>query len=264
MNSTLLQGRTALITGASSGLGADFARQLAARGCHLILVARREDRLRGLEQEITLQHPVEIGIIPMDLSARGAPQALYDQVTASGKTVDVLINNAGFGLHGHFLEIPWEREEEMLMLDIVTVVHMTKLFAKGMVERNFGYILQIASIGAYQSTPTYASYTAAKAFVLHYGEAINHELRRSNVRCTVLSPGITATEFLEVAGQRPSLYQRLVMMDSPTVVRIGIESLLSGRPSIVAGRLNAFTVWLNRFVPRRWATAIAERMMSIS
>jgi short-subunit dehydrogenase len=149
------------------------------------------------------------------------------------------------------------------MLDIVTVAHLTKLFAKPMAERNFGYLLLIASIAAYQPTPTYASYAAAKSFVLHFGEAINYELRRTNVRCTVLSPGITATEFLQVAGQSASLYQRMVMMDSPTVARIGIDTLLTGRPSLVPGWLNALTIWLNRLLPRRWSTAIAERLLVV-
>jgi short-subunit dehydrogenase len=263
MDRSILQGKTALVTGASSGLGADFARQLAALGCHLVLVARREDRLNALKDEITRQHPVDILVVPLDLAVRTAPQQLFDQLATAGKVVDVLINNAGFGLHGQFLEIPWSREEEMLMLDIVTVVHLTKLFAKPMTERNFGFLLLIASIGAYQATPTYASYAAAKAFVLHFGEAINYELRRTNVRCTVLSPGITATEFLQVAGQSASLYQRMVMMDSPTVARIGIDNMLAGRPSLVPGWLNALMIWLNRLLPRRWSTAIAERLLVV-
>lgn len=263
MQDPTLAGRTALVTGASSGLGMDFARQLAERGCHLILVARREDRMLALKQEIAAHHDVTIDVIPLDLSGRGAPAALHQQVLALGRQVDVLINNAGFGLHGDFLSIPWEREEEMLMLDIVTVVHMTKIFVKDMVARNFGYVLQIASIGAYQPTPSYASYAAAKAFVLHFGEAINHELRGTNVHVTVLSPGITATEFLQVAGQKPSLYQRLTMMDSASVVRIGLRAMLAKRPSLVAGRINALLIWLNRLTPRRWSTAIAGQLMRL-
>lgn len=261
MQDPKLAGKTALVTGASSGLGADFARQLAEHGCHLILVARRQDRLLALKQEISARHDLTIDVIPLDLGVRGAPETLYQQTLALGRQVDVLINNAGFGLHGEFLSIPWEREEEMLLLDIVTVAHLTRLFVKDMVARRFGYVLQIASIGAYQATPSYASYAAAKSYVLHYGEAINVELRGSNVHVTVLSPGITATEFLEVAGQTPSLYQRMAMMDSPRVARIGLNAMLARRPSLVAGTINALLIWFNRLTPRRWSTAIAGQLM---
>jgi hypothetical protein len=258
-----LQGKYALVTGASSGLGVDFARQLAARGCNLILVARREQQLRAVQQEISQRYGVDVEIIPLDLAQADAPQTLYNQITASGKTVDVLINNAGYGLYGRFTEIEWEREKNMLELDIITLMHLTKLCVKDMVARNFGFVLLVASIGAYQPSPLYASYSAAKSFVLNFGEALNYELRSTNVRCTVISPGITATEFLKVSGQQASLYQRLAMMQSADVTRIGIESMLKGKPSVVPGRLNALTAWANRLIPRRFSAAIAYRLMTI-
>ena len=122
---SLLQGKTALVTGASSGLGVDFATILAERGCHLVLVARREDRLRALADDLSQRHDVQAHVIAMSLSTLGAPQELYDRIKAMGLTVDVLINNAGFGVHGPFASVPWEREQEMLMLDIVALVHLT-------------------------------------------------------------------------------------------------------------------------------------------
>ncbi len=261
MQDPRLAGRTALITGASSGLGADFARQLAERGCHLILVARREDRLQSLRQEITARHPVTVDVIPLDLGELDAPATLHRQIADLGRQVDVLINNAGFALHGHFLDVSWEREQEMLILNIVTVAHLTRLFVQDMVARDFGYVLQIASTGAYQPTPTYAGYAATKAFVLNYGEAISYELRHTNVQVTVLAPGATETEFFDVSGQKSSLYQRWAMMDSPGVVRTGLDAMLAGRPSVVAGTANALAVWMNRLTPRRWSTAIAARLM---
>ncbi len=264
MTKDLLNGKTALVTGASSGLGADFARQLAVQGCNLILVARREDQLNALKDEIRLRNPVEIQVIAMDLVVRDAPQALYDRIKASGKTVDVLINNAGMGLYGDFLDIPWERERDMLELLILTVVHLTKLFARDMVARRSGYILQIASIGAFQPSPIYATYSAAKSFVLYFGEALHYELRKTKVKCTVLCPGVTRTEFLQVAGQSPTLYQRLTMMDSPAVARIGLEAVLRGRASVVAGRFNALMAFLTRFTPRSLAAAMAYRMMTVN
>ncbi|MCX6046796.1 MAG: SDR family oxidoreductase [Chloroflexi bacterium] len=262
MQNTLLRGKTALVTGASSGLGVDFARQLAEYGCHLLLVARREDRLHEVAQAIISQYGVEVTVLPLDLGAENAAQVLYDQIKAQGKVVDVLINNAGFGVHGPFVNGPWGREKAMLELDIITVVHLTKLFVSDMLARNFGYILQVASSAAYQPVPGYAAYGAAKSFVLNFGEALSYELRKTNVHCTVLSPGVTATEFFQVSGQPLTLYQRLTMLDSPTVARIGIKALLAGRPSVVAGAVNATLAWANRFAPRRLAVVIADQMMN--
>lgn len=258
-----LRGRLALVTGASSGLGVDFATILAERGCDLILVARREDRLRQLADQLGGRHGVKVHVLAMDLAPLGAAQKLYDEIGTRGLQVDVLINNAGFGVYGPFLEIPWEREEEMLRLDIVALVHLTKLFARDMVARNFGYILQVSSIGAYQPSPTYGTYSAAKAFVLSFGEALSYELRRTNVRVSVLSPGVTETEFLDVAGQKRTLFQRLSIMPSRPVAEIGIEAMLRGKPSKVAGRMNALTTWSLRFMPRRWQAAMAETAMTM-
>ncbi len=256
-----LKGRTSLVTGASSGLGVDFARVLAAKGSDLVLVARREDRLRSTADELGRRHGVRVEIVALDLAAVGAPQVLFDHLAAGGRSIDVLVNNAGLGLYGPFLEIPWEREAGMLQLDITTLVHLTRLFAAPMVERRFGRVLQVASIGAFQPTPLYASYSAAKAFVLSHGEALAYELRGTGVTCTVLSPGVTATEFLAVSGQHPTFYQRLMMMKSADVARIGIGAMLRGRPSVVPGALNALTAFSTRFMPRRLAAAVAYRTM---
>lgn len=262
MTTTILKGKRAIVTGASSGLGTDFARELAARGCPLVLVARREDLLRSLQQEVSGRHGVEAEVVAMDLSAPDAPQALYDRLKASGQAVDVLVNNAGFGLYGRFTEIPWERERNMLELDVVALVHLTKLFVRDMVSRDFGFIMNVASIGAYQPSPLYASYSAAKSFVLNFTEALSYELRGTGVRATALSPGITATEFLKVSGQQATLYQRLMMMKSPDVARIGIDSMVRGKPSVVPGWLNACSAWSNRLIPRRLSAAVAYRLMA--
>lgn len=261
MTNNTLKGKWALVTGASSGLGVDFAHQLAEMGCNLLLVARREDRLKAVAEAIRQKQGVQVEVIIMDLSVPDAPQRLYDQIKAAGKQVDVLVNNAGYGLYGEFLKIDWEREQNMLQLDIMTVVQMTKLFVRDMVARNFGYVLQIASIGAYQPSPLYATYSAAKSFVLNFSEAVNYELRDKNVRISVVSPGITKTEFLQVSGQNATFYQRMVMMTSEQVVRIGLNTMLKGRPSIVPGILNAITVWMNRLMPRRMAAVIGYRLM---
>ena len=260
---TLLKGKTALVTGASSGLGVDFATILAERGCNLVLVARREERLRKLADELTQRHDVQAHVIAMNLAPLGAAPDLYNRIRALNLTVDVLINNAGFGVYGPFTEIPLEREQEMLLLDVVALVHLTKLYVRDMLARKFGYVLQVASIGAYQPSPTYATYSAAKSFVLSFGEALSYELRGTNVKMSVLSPGVTETEFLAVAGQRRTLYQRLSMMPSRPVAEIGIAAMLRGKPSKVAGLMNALTAWSLRFVPRRLQAAMASAAMQV-
>jgi short-subunit dehydrogenase len=262
MSDTTLRGRHALVTGASSGLGADFARELASRGADLTLVARRRELLEAVRDEVGARHGVEVALVPLDLTEPGAPEALHASADGGGHPVDVLVNNAGYALYGPFAEIPWEREANMLQLDVVVPVHLTKLFLPGMLARDRGYVLNVASIGAYLPSPLYASYSAAKSFVLNFTEALSYELRGTGVRATALSPGITATQFLEVAGQRATRYQRMAMMQSPEVVRIGVDAMLKGRPSVVPGRLNAVSAWSNRLIPRRLSAAVANRLMT--
>ena len=256
-----LQNKTALVTGASSGLGVDFPHILAERGADLVLVARRRERLEELAKALRAQHGVTVDVVPMDLAEPDAGQALYDELQARGRDVHVLVNNAGYGTYGDFVDIPWERERNMLQLDILTVVHLTKLFVRDMVARDEGWVLQIASIGAYQPSPTYATYAAAKSFVLHFGEALSYELRNTGVKVSVLSPGVTKTEFLDVAGQKQTCYQRLAMMESRPVAEEGVKMMLRGRPSRVSGLLNRVSIWLLRFTPRRMMAALAHWLM---
>ena len=257
-----LTGKTSLVTGAASGLGAGFARELARLGSDLVLTARREEQLRALQAELTAGG-TRVTVHPLDLAAPGAPQRLFDELHDAGTTVDVLINNAGFGAFGPFAETPWEREKAMLDIDITALVHMTKLFLPPMLERGDGRILQVSSIGAFQPSPTYATYAAAKSFVLSFGEALNHELRGTGVSCTVVCPGVTATEFLQVAGQSPTLYQRAMMMRSHDVVRAAVRAMLARRSSVVPGLGNALAAFAMRFIPRTWAAALAHWSMSV-
>ncbi|HYY80260.1 MAG TPA: SDR family oxidoreductase [Actinomycetes bacterium] len=261
MRKDLLRGRHALVTGASSGLGADFARELAGRGADLTLVARREPLLRRLAGELAAAHGTGVEVVVCDLTDPGAPERLHRGTEGAGLPVDVLVNNAGYGLYGHFAELDWERQRNMLELDVLVPVHLTKLFLPGMLGRGFGFVLNLASIGAYQPSPRYAVYSAAKSFVLSFTEALSYELRGTGVSATALSPGIVATEFLRVSGQQATRYQRLAMMRSPTVARIGVDAMLKGRPSLVAGRLNAASAWSNRLLPRRLSVATADRLM---
>jgi len=263
-DNTPLQGQWALVTGASSGLGVDFAKELAKRGANLILVARRQDKLETVQADITATYGVEVDVVVMDLAERDAPERLYEQLRAAGKQVDILVNNAGFGAFGDFLAIDWDKERAMLDLDIITVVQMSKLFAKDMVARGYGRLLQIASTGGFQPTPLYASYSAAKSFVLYWSNAISFELRETGVSNTVISPGITRTEFLQVTGQTMTRYQRLTLMESSEVARIGIDAMLRGQASIVPGLVNRLTAWSTRFMPYQLSAWIAKQLMKNS
>lgn len=256
-----IAGRTALVTGASSGLGVDFAHELARRGADVVLVARRRERLEEVAAAVREAHGVEATPLALDLGAAEAPAELHERLRTEGVRVDLLVNNAGFGVFGDALDIPWERENAMLQLDVVNLVHLSKLCARDMVDRGFGAILQVASTGAYQPSPGYASYAAAKAFVLSYGYALDYELRGSGVSCTVLSPGVTATEFLQVAGQEKTWFHKLTMMTSPDVARIGIDAMLTRRGSVVPGWINKLACQSHRLNPRAVSTAIAHMAM---
>ena len=261
MKNEILRGKTALITGASSGIGADFAGELAARGCNLILSARRVDRLQELQKEIAARYRVEADYVAADLAAPDAPQRLYDGVKAMGRVVDALINNAGYAVYGQFQTTEWERMRSMLELDIVALTHLTRLYAADMAARRFGYVLLVASTGAFQPTPMYAAYAAAKSYVLSLGEALHYELRKAGVGCTVLCPGVTRTEFFDVAGRQMMPFQRATAMVSADVARIGIRAMLDGRSCVVAGRINSLVAWSTRLAPRQFLAAMADRLI---
>jgi uncharacterized protein len=256
-----LIGKWALVTGASSGLGVDFARQLAQMGCNLILIARREELLQEVAAEVAGAHGVQAEVIALDLAQPDAPQQLYDRLQADGKQVDVLVNNAGFGLYGEFIALDWERERDVFQVNMLAVAHLTKLFLRDMVARDSGYILQMSSIGAYLPSPLYATYSATKAFVQNFSEAVHYELRNTGVSVTVVSPGIVRTSFHDVAGQQYTLYQRMVMMESADVVRIGLKAMLKRRSSVVPGYMNALSIWSMRFIPRRVQAALGYATM---
>ncbi|TDR82883.1 SDR family NAD(P)-dependent oxidoreductase [Paludibacterium purpuratum] len=253
--------RWALITGASSGMGVDYARQLAAQGVALVLVARSFEPMRTLADELIARHRVPVQVIAQDLAEPGAAQALKRQIDEQGWQIDLLVNNAGFGVHGDFHRQPLERLQSMLQLNIVALTELTRLFAADMAARGRGEILLVASIGAYQASPTYAAYCASKAYVLLLGEALHEELKPHGVTVTVLSPGVTATNFFEVSGQRATGYQRLMVMPSDAVVRQALAALRARRATLVPGLFNALTVFANRFAPRSWQRKLVYRLM---
>ncbi len=256
-----LKGMRAIVTGASSGIGERMAVQLAARGVHLVITARRTERLEKLAADLREQHKVEVDVLSLDLGRADAPMELFSRTEGAGKPVDILLNNAGFGTQDAFVEIPWERVREQLQLNVVSLTELTQRFLQPMLARGRGWILNVASIGAYMPVPDYATYAAGKAYVRNFTEALAHELRRTPVRVCCLNPGGTATEFMAVAGQELPDALKLTLMSADRCARIGLRALFGGRRNIVAGFMNSIGMWLLRFTPRRLMVRIAALIM---
>jgi short-subunit dehydrogenase len=246
----IVAGKWALVTGASSGFGLEFAALLAQKGANLVLVARRKEQMERMADRLRSDQRIDVVVETLDLTEAGAAVHLKSRIDANRIPIEVLVNNAGFGLYGEFLNQPVEQVRKMLQVNMIGVTELTHLFGREMANRGSGHILFIASLLGYQATPGYAAYAASKAYVLLLGEALNAELKPHGVAVTVLSPGPAATSFSEVAGQRDTPIIRLLMMDAGPVARIGIDSMLRRRSTVVAGLLNRMIVFGNRLIPR--------------
>lgn len=236
----------ALITGASSGFGEEFARQYGAQGYSLILVARRKDRLDSLAESLRKQHQVEVVVEAVDLSDLEAVRLLHQRVLDRGIAVDVLINNAGYGLQSLFQEASLEDALGMVQLDIASLTAVTHLFAAEMRKRGSGQILLVASLLAHVGVEGFAVYSAAKAYVLRLGEALHREMKRYGITVTTLCPGMTDTGFADSARMHVSAELKLLMMKPAPVVRAGVRALNAGRKSLVPGIPNkamAMFIW---------------------
>jgi short-subunit dehydrogenase len=244
--------KVALITGASAGLGVEFARQLSKRGHRLVLVARRKERLDELAKELGKARAVAL-----DLSKPNAAAKLMADIEANGEQVELLINNAGFGLIGRFAELDAKRERQMIDLNVGTLTDLCRAVAPGMIRRKSGAILNVASTAAFQPGPKMAVYFATKAFVLSLSEALHEELRPHGIRVTCLCPGPTRTEFGDVAGFGGNgLFDR-VAMESPQVVKAGLDGLDKNKAVVVPGWVNKLTANSGRFAPRAVVRKIA-------
>jgi len=244
--------KVALVTGASAGLGAEFARQLSKRGHRLVLAARRKGRLDELAKELGKARAVAI-----DLSKTGATARLMADLEANGEQVELLVNNAGFGLIGRFAELDATRERQMIDLNVGTLADLCRAVAPGMIRRKSGGILNVASTAAFQPGPKMAVYFATKAFVLSLSEALHEELKPHGVRVTCLCPGPTRTEFGEVAGFGGNgLFDR-VAMDSPAVVAAGLAGLDRNQAVVIPGAVNKLAAFSTRFAPRSVVRKIA-------
>ena len=252
-------GTTALITGASSGLGAEFASRLAARGSNLVLVARRADRLEELAKELRAEHGVAVTVLPMDLGRAGVGKELLEEMATRGITVDTLINNAGFGTRAPLVEEDPEVIASEIALNVAALVDITRAFMPGMLSSGKGALVNVASTAAFQPIPGMAVYGATKAFVLSFTEAVAHEAKSSGLRVLALCPGATRTEFFDVLGSESAAVGR--MQTSAQVVETALKAL--GRPgtpaSVVSGWANRIAAGLAQRLPRALVVGIAAR-----
>lgn len=251
--------RTALITGASSGLGADFAKIHASKGDNLVLVARSKDKLESLKATLENQYGISAYVVSLDLSEADAPAKLHQELMSNSIQVDYLINNAGFGDFGSFSGSDKEKQLQMINLNVTSLTHLTHLFLPHMIKRKYGKILNVASIAAFQPGPTMAVYFSTKAYVLSFSEAIAHEMKGTGVTVTALCPGATETGFKTAAAlDNSSLFNSNGIAKSADVAEFGYRKMMSGKTVVVHGFVNRLMVKSVSFVPRNIVTTITR------
>jgi uncharacterized protein len=252
------QGQTALITGASGGLGATFAQELAARGMNTILVARSADKLQALATELTTKYQQRNDVIALDLVPAGAAVILANKVAEMGLQVDLLVNNAGFATYGNFESIELQRDRDQILLNIATLVDLTHTFIPQMLDRKSGSIINIASVVGFQPVPYMTVYAASKAFVLSFSEGLWAEYGDQGIRVLALCPGATATSFHEVAGQ--PVPDRVSTPEE--VVKAGLKALERQQSYVIPGWMNFFLSGIvPRLLPRKMTALVAKGMM---
>ncbi len=250
--------RTVLITGASSGIGKALSKLFAADGYHLVLVARSEDSLRQLAAELGGAYSVRAAVLVKDMSQHSAPDEIYAELQSLGVTVDALVNCAGYGTHNRFDRSDLAEELAMIQVNATSLVHLTRLFLPGMLERGFGRILTVGSTGSFGPVPYMAAYGATKAFVLSFSEALSEEMKGTGVSVTALCPGVTITGFQERAQVHGTALLRGPVMTADEVALIGYKALMSGKVVVVPGAFNQLMTFSPRLVPRsltRWLSA---------
>jgi short-subunit dehydrogenase len=255
--STTTPWRTALVTGASSGIGAEFARTLAARHVDLVLVARSSRALNDLAQQLRSQHDVRVEVLTTDLSREGAGQQIANHVRQLRMTIDLLVNNAGFATQGRFETIDPDLDHRQAMLNVVAVVDLTHALLPDMISRGAGTVINVASVGGFQPAPYLAVYGASKAFVLSFSQALSAELRRRGVRVLALCPGPVETAFFTVLGShRAAIGQTLPVA---AVVQAALDSATTRHTVVIPGRRNQLQTVFTRVLPRRVVLTLAER-----
>lgn len=253
---------TALITGPSSGLGMDFARLFAADGSDLILVSRNQEKLEALATELRAGHGVAVHVIPQDLSLTGASQRVFDAVTALGLTVDVLVNNAGYGFLSHFEDVTAQTYAENILVNVSAVTELTRLFLPGMLEHKRGSILNVASTASFQPGPNAAVYFATKAYVRSLSEALSEELSGTGVTVTALCPGPTQTNFGERAHMNAAPLFRYAVPSAP-VARAGYRAMRAGRTTLVTGLGNKLLTLNAKLLPGWIVRKVTKWLMGV-
>lgn len=253
--------RTALITGASAGIGLEFARVFAANGFDTILVARREEKLQEIAAELKAQYGQLAHVIAADLSDPNAPEFIYNKVKENGWHVDALVNNAGYAVNQGFLESDWETHAGLIQVMNTALVQLCYLFAKDMKENGYGRIINLSSIAAFSPQMKGNLYGAAKSFVLAFTQAIDLELRQHNIYCTALCPGFTYSEFHDAMGVRSVVnkFPRFLWMDAHTVAQEGFEAVMEGKTVFVNGLVNQGMSQLMSHMPLSVKQFIAKK-----
>jgi short-subunit dehydrogenase len=252
------RGQWALVTGASAGIGAALAKELAAGGAHLVLTARRRDRLEQLSREFRGAYGIETQVCVADLAEPDAPEKLYAFVREKQLAVDLLINNAGFGQYGELSQVRTQRLVEMVQVNCAAVVHLTRLFLPDMIARRRGDVLIVASTAAFQAVPYISTYAATKAFDLFFAEGLAEEMKPYGIRVCALCPGSTESEFHAIAGQEQFTSNHPESAEK--VARTGLEALAARKSYVISGFGNYLGAHLQRIVPRRMVTRIAANM----
>src|SRR5499425_757031 len=252
------KGKWALVTGASAGIGVALAEELAAGGTHLVLAARRLDRLQEVAADLHKKHGIQTQVYSTDLAKREGPRQIFEFCKEKGLRIDLLINNAGFGQYGELPQVETQRLLDMVEVNCTAVVHLTRLFLPDMVARRSGDILILASTAAFQAVPYISTYAATKAFDLSFAEGLAEEMKPYGIRVCALCPGSTESEFHAVAGQEQFTTKNQEPADK--VARTGLQALAAGKSYVISGLGNYLGVHSQRLVSRRVVTRVAANM----
>lgn len=249
----------ALVTGASSGIGYELAKLFAKDGKNIVVVARSKDKLEELKTDLEKGHGVKVEVLVKDLSDPKSPQEIFSELEKEGINVDVLVNNAGFAVYGVFSETSWQKEAEMLQVNIVSLTQLTKLFLRKMLENKAGKIMNISSAAGFGPTPWFSVYAATKSYVLSFSEALANEVKGTGVSVTCFCPGVVITRFYERANAERSkaLKRGVLSMDVAATARLGYRALAKGKVTAIAGLPASLGVFSYRFLPRRLGCRIA-------
>jgi short-subunit dehydrogenase len=252
------KGKWALVTGASAGIGKALAEELAKGGANLVITARREDRLRSIAQDLARRHNIRAETFVADLANPSAPEAIFQFTQKRGLTIDLLVNNAGFGQYGELHATDTARLLQMVQVNCTAVLHLTRLFVPPMIARRSGDVLIVASTAAFQAVPYISTYAATKVFDLYLAEGLAEELQPHGIRVCALCPGTTTSEFHEIAGH--PVHSKGRAQSAETVARNGLKALAAGKSYVISGLGNYLGAHGERLVPRRVVTRIAAKM----